>query len=80
MTGGQPSPTSPVNLGGQASPFKLEQALEAEGAEVIGASAYDYKELLFWLGKARAYAKCRQAKKRRVRSLTLRNAFLAGLV
>ena len=45
MTGGQPSPTSPVNLGGQASPFKLEQALEAEGAEVIGASAYDYKEL-----------------------------------
>lgn len=45
MTGGQPSPTSPVNLGGQASPFNLVGALEAEGAECILADAYNYKEL-----------------------------------
>lgn len=45
MTGGQPSPTSPVNLGGQASPFNLVGALEAEGAECIIADAYNYKEL-----------------------------------
>ena len=45
MTGGQPSPSSPINLGGQQSPFNLVQALEGEGAEVLTASAYDYKEL-----------------------------------
>lgn len=45
MTGGQPSPSSPVNLQGQQSPFNLVQALEGEGADVLCASAYDYKEL-----------------------------------
>lgn len=45
MTGGQPSPSSPVNLGGQESPFNLVRALEGEGADVLTASAYDYKEL-----------------------------------
>lgn len=45
MTGGQPSPSSPVNLGGQKSPFSLVHALESEGADILTASAYDYKDL-----------------------------------
>ena len=52
MTGGQASPTSPVNLGGQASPFNLVQALEAEGAECLVADAYNYKELQVKLKEA----------------------------
>lgn len=52
MTGGQPSPTSPVNLGGQASPFDLVKALEAEGAECLVADAYNYKELQATLKEA----------------------------
>lgn len=41
MTGGQPSPSSPCNLAGQPSVFHLEEALRAQGAEVLLASAYD---------------------------------------
>ena len=52
MTGGQASPSSPVNLGGQASPFNLVQALEAEGAECLIADAYNYKELQVKLKEA----------------------------
>ena len=41
MTGGQPSPSSPCNLAGQPSVFHLEEALRAQGAEVLTAFAYD---------------------------------------
>ena len=45
MTGGQPSPSSPCNLAGQPSRFHLEEALRAQGADVLTAGAYDRKEL-----------------------------------
>ncbi len=45
MTGGQPGASSPVNLAGKASPFKLVDALKGEGAQVLEADAYNYKEL-----------------------------------
>ncbi len=43
MTGGQPGPTSPVNLAGQASSFNLKASLEAHGAKVMEVSGYDRK-------------------------------------
>ncbi len=45
MTGGQPGASSPMNLRGQSSSFNLVNALRAEGAEVLTADAYNYKEL-----------------------------------
>lgn len=45
MTGGQPGASSPVNLAGQASPFKLVDALKGQGAQVLTADAYNYKDL-----------------------------------
>ena len=45
MTGGQPSPNSPINLAGTPSQFDLVKTLESEGAEVLIANAYNYKEL-----------------------------------
>ncbi|NDV19045.1 pyruvate ferredoxin oxidoreductase [Pseudodesulfovibrio sp. JC047] len=45
MTGGQPSPNSPVNLAGDANVFSLEEVLKAEGAQVTTVSGYDRKGL-----------------------------------
>jgi indolepyruvate ferredoxin oxidoreductase alpha subunit len=41
MTGGQPSPTSPANLAGQAMRFDLPASLRAHGANVIVVGAYE---------------------------------------
>ncbi|MBU1567134.1 MAG: 2-oxoacid:acceptor oxidoreductase family protein [Proteobacteria bacterium] len=45
MTGGQPAPTSPVNLAGQANTFDLVQALAATGAKAVAVDAYNRIEL-----------------------------------
>ncbi len=45
MTGGQPSPASPCNLAGEPSRFNLEEALRAQGANVMCADAYNLKEV-----------------------------------
>lgn len=45
MTGGQPAPTSPVNLAGQANTFDLVQALAATGAKAVAIDAYNRIEL-----------------------------------
>jgi indolepyruvate ferredoxin oxidoreductase alpha subunit len=41
MTGGQPSPTSPLNLAGEALKFDLPAVLQAHGAKTVKVSAYD---------------------------------------
>jgi indolepyruvate ferredoxin oxidoreductase, alpha subunit len=41
MTGGQPSPTSPENLGGQSMRFDMAESLKAHGANVVSIDAYD---------------------------------------
>ena len=43
MTGGQPGPTSPVNLAGQENTFDLQASLAAHGANVVAVSGYDRK-------------------------------------
>ncbi|MBC7354675.1 MAG: 2-oxoacid:acceptor oxidoreductase family protein [Desulfomicrobiaceae bacterium] len=43
MTGGQPAPTSPVNLAGQSNVFDLEASLRGHGATVHTVDAYDKK-------------------------------------
>jgi indolepyruvate ferredoxin oxidoreductase alpha subunit len=45
MTGGQPAPTSPVNLAGEACAFDLVKALAATGARTAVVDAYDRKGL-----------------------------------
>jgi indolepyruvate ferredoxin oxidoreductase alpha subunit len=45
MTGGQPSPTSPQNLNGEAMSFNLPETLKAHGAKVVEVGAYDKKAL-----------------------------------
>jgi len=45
MTGGQPAPTSPVNLAGQPSAFDLVKALEATGTRTVAIDAYNRKSL-----------------------------------
>ena len=45
MTGGQPAPSSPVNLAGQKNTFDLVAALHGEGANPILISAYDRKAI-----------------------------------
>ncbi len=45
MTGGQPGPTSPINLAGDTNTFNLNKSLEAHGAKVITVSAYDRKAI-----------------------------------
>jgi len=45
MTGGQPSPTSPVNLAGDPNVFNLIESLKAHGANVLEVSGYDRKGL-----------------------------------
>lgn len=43
MTGGQPGPTSPVNLAGDENTFNLQASLAAHGAKVLVANGYDKK-------------------------------------
>ena len=43
MTGGQPAPSSGVNLAGKEVPFSLRRAVEAEAAEAVEVNAYDLK-------------------------------------
>jgi indolepyruvate ferredoxin oxidoreductase alpha subunit len=43
MTGGQPAPSSPVNLAGEATRFDLDAALAGEGARVETLDAFDLK-------------------------------------
>ena len=45
MTGGQPAPTSPVNLAGDANTFDLVAALAATGTPTVAVNAYDRIEL-----------------------------------
>ncbi len=45
MTGGQPSPTSPANLAGEAIRFDLAGALQAHGAAVTEVGAYKKKDI-----------------------------------
>ncbi len=52
MTGGQPAPTSPVNLAGQQNIFDLEASLRGHGATVTTVDAYDQKGLEQALAKA----------------------------
>lgn len=43
MTGGQPGPTSPVNLAGEENTFDLQASLRAHGTRVLVADGYDRK-------------------------------------
>jgi len=45
MTGGQPSPASPVNLAGETLDYDIVKALEGNGCKVLVASSYDKKEI-----------------------------------
>ncbi len=45
MTGGQPSPTSPVNLAGETMRFDLPGSLQAHGASVVVVGAYHKMEI-----------------------------------
>jgi indolepyruvate ferredoxin oxidoreductase, alpha subunit len=45
MTGGQPTPTSPVNLAGETMRFNLPESLRAHGATVIEVGAYEKTNL-----------------------------------
>lgn len=56
MTGGQPGPTSPVNLAGQENSFDLQASLAAHGARVLVASGYDRKAIQKVLPEALAAA------------------------
>ncbi|MCA9929551.1 MAG: 2-oxoacid:acceptor oxidoreductase family protein [Anaerolineales bacterium] len=57
MTGGQPSPTSSVNLAGEPMRFDLPASLQAHGANVTVLKAYDQKGIRKGLKKAFADAK-----------------------
>jgi indolepyruvate ferredoxin oxidoreductase, alpha subunit len=57
MTGGQPSPTSPVNLAGEPIRFDLPQSLKAHGANVITVGAYEKANIRKALKTALADAK-----------------------
>mgnify|MGYP001209652054 CR=1 FL=1 len=43
MTGGQPAPSSEVNLEGQRHKFNLRKAIEAEGGRTVSVDAFDMK-------------------------------------
>ncbi|NOQ27431.1 MAG: pyruvate ferredoxin oxidoreductase [Bacteroidales bacterium] len=45
MTGGQPAPSTPVNLAGMPHKFNLERAIEAEGGRTVVANSYNLKEV-----------------------------------
>jgi len=57
MTGGQPSPTSPVNFAGEPMRFDLPGSLAAHGANVKVIAAYDRKAIHEALASALADAK-----------------------
>ena len=57
MTGGQPSPTSPVNFAGEPMRFDLPGSLAAHGANVNVIAAYDRKAIREALTSALADAK-----------------------
>ncbi|MBI4647591.1 MAG: 2-oxoacid:acceptor oxidoreductase family protein [Bacteroidia bacterium] len=52
MTGGQPSPASPLNLSGKATKFSLKKAVEAEGGRTVVINSYNLKEVDNALKKA----------------------------
>lgn len=56
MTGGQPGPTSPVNLAGEENSFDLQASLAAHGAKVLVADGYDKKGIENVLKEALAAA------------------------
>ncbi len=43
MTGGQPAPSSKLNLEGQTHNFNLKRAIEAEGGRMVVVNSYDLK-------------------------------------
>ncbi|PIP53904.1 MAG: pyruvate ferredoxin oxidoreductase, partial [Bacteroidetes bacterium CG23_combo_of_CG06-09_8_20_14_all_32_9] len=45
MTGGQPNPSSKVNLEGRPHKFSLKRAIEAEGGRTVVVDAYNLKEV-----------------------------------
>lgn len=45
MTGGQPAPSSKVNLAGKANTFNLKRAVEAEGGRMVVVDSYNLKEV-----------------------------------
>ncbi|MBW1999024.1 MAG: 2-oxoacid:acceptor oxidoreductase family protein [Deltaproteobacteria bacterium] len=45
MTGGQPAPSSPVNLAGEEVSFDLVKALESNGCRVLEVNAYERKDV-----------------------------------
>ncbi|MBU0764029.1 MAG: 2-oxoacid:acceptor oxidoreductase family protein [Bacteroidetes bacterium] len=45
MTGGQPAPSSAVNLAGMHHNFNLKRAVEAEGGRMVVVSSYNLKEV-----------------------------------
>ena len=57
MTGGQPSPTSPHNLAGEAIEFDLPKSIEAHGARTHVVAAYDRKSVRRALNDAFSDAK-----------------------
>ena len=56
MTGGQPAPSSPVNLAGEPVAFDLVKALEATGTQTSVVDAYDRKAIQKALKQALADA------------------------
>lgn len=56
MTGGQPGPTSPVNLAGDKNVFDLQKTLVAHGAKVLTADGYNRKEIESALKQAQTTA------------------------
>lgn len=56
MTGGQPSPSSPVNLAGDENRFVMTEALRAQGTDVVEVDAYNYKDIRKSLRQALADA------------------------
>jgi indolepyruvate ferredoxin oxidoreductase, alpha subunit len=52
MTGGQPAPSSPVDLAGQPNTFDLAAELEATGARTVVVDAYDRKQIRNALSEA----------------------------
>jgi indolepyruvate ferredoxin oxidoreductase, alpha subunit len=57
MTGGQPSPTSPVNLAGEPMRFNLAESLKAHGSKTISVGAYEKASIRKAIKSALADAK-----------------------
>ncbi len=56
MTGGQPAPSSPVNLAGQEVKYDLIKALEANGNRALVVNAYDKKGIQKTMKEALSHA------------------------